>query len=94
MGEMNVEHVLLFLVGAFFSISYDGKCRRVEGATTQKDGCKFFGNAPFCDGECPPGWWKESESDTGYYPGRDGMHRGARCLTGKKVNCCPTPRPS
>jgi len=32
MGEMKVEHVLLFLVGAFLVYHMMGKCRRVEGA--------------------------------------------------------------
>jgi len=31
MGEMKVEHVLLFLVGAFLVYHMMGKCRRVEG---------------------------------------------------------------
>jgi hypothetical protein len=30
MGEMKVEHVLLFLVGAFLVYHMMGKCRRVE----------------------------------------------------------------
>jgi len=33
MGEMKVEHVLLFLVGAFLVYHMMGKCRRVEGIT-------------------------------------------------------------
>lgn len=31
MGEMKVEHVLLFLVGAFLVYHMMGKCRSVEG---------------------------------------------------------------
>ena len=85
MGEMNVEHVLLFLVGAFLVYHMMGKCRRVEGATTQNDDCKFFGSSPFCFGKCPTGWREVSDSMGGYYPGRD----GARCLIGKKLFCCP-----
>ena len=33
MREMKVEHVLLFLIGAFLVYHMMGKCRRVEGIT-------------------------------------------------------------
>ena len=33
MGEMKVEHVLLFLVGAFLVYHMMGKCGRIEGIT-------------------------------------------------------------
>ena len=36
MGEMKVEHVLLFLVGAFLVYHMMGKCRRVEGGLFDK----------------------------------------------------------
>jgi hypothetical protein len=85
MGEMNVEHVLLFLVGAFLVYHMMGKCRRVEGATTKNNDCKFFGDAPLCSGECPSGWKEVSNSmGGGVNPGD-----GGKCLLGKKLFCCP-----
>lgn len=42
--------------------------------------CEWFGDAPFCDGECPAKWIKKETSDWG-----DSKHK---CRTGKKVKCC------
>ena len=41
MGEMKVEHVLLFLVGAFLVYHMMGKCGRVEGLDTKIKDCSF-----------------------------------------------------
>jgi len=43
MGEMKVDHVLLFLVGAFLVYHMMGKCRSVEG---------YKG----CPSNCTPTW--------------------------------------
>lgn len=80
MGEMNVEHVLLFLVGAFLVYHMMGKCGRVEGATDMND-CKY-GKYPIhpagkkCDSLSEPNYVKcgkfyEVESgwfNNTYYP--------------------------
>ena len=48
MGEMKVEHVLLFLVGAFLVYHMMGKCRRIEGLVV--------GASPKCLGDAQAGW--------------------------------------
>jgi len=50
MGEMKVEHVLLFLVGAFLVYHMMGKCRRVEGLAT----CRGVGYAHSFPGHGEP----------------------------------------
>ena len=47
MGEIKIEHVLLFLVGAFLVYHMMGKCGRVEGIQNCSD-CK----GPFSGGRC------------------------------------------
>ena len=51
MGEMKVEHVLLFLVGAFLLYHMMGKCRSFEGYTN-----------PCGTGYCPgyKHWWSDN----------------------------------
>jgi len=58
MGEMKVEHVLLFLVGAFLVYHMMGNCgcKRVEGFDCDEQetgdvGCDCVGN-----GDCKSGW--------------------------------------
>ena len=48
-------------------------CKRVTATVY-----KWFGTAPFCDGECPSGWTYVKRSKTG---------GGARCWTGWKRQC-------
>ena len=48
--------------------------------STPDERCKWFGEAPFCDGECPPKW-----IDSGRRSTSGGGHE---CKTGKKVRCC------
>ena len=51
MGEMKVEHVLLFLVGAFLVYHMMGKCRRVEGVAINPNDCIMEpGDPPCCVG--------------------------------------------
>jgi hypothetical protein len=41
--------------------------------------CEWFGEAPFCDGECPAGWTERKRNKRG---------DGNKCATGSKVYCC------
>lgn len=87
--NLSVEHILLFLICAFLAYHMMGKCRRVEGATTQENECKFFGCAPLGFGTCPSGWTEVTESNEDTHD-RDGIN----CVSGKKIYCCPPESPA
>ncbi|KAI0329646.1 hypothetical protein GY45DRAFT_854073 [Cubamyces sp. BRFM 1775] len=44
-------------------------------------GCFWSGRAPFCNGECPRGYYQDGA--------RDGAGFGATCWWGWKLHCCP-----
>lgn len=49
------------------------------GSADSAAACKWEGKAPFCNGQCQPGWVKTGKSKTG---------GGKKCMTGMKVRCC------
>jgi len=63
--------------GHFCLLGTKAKCKTCCRTVTST-AFKYFGTAPFCDGECPSGWTYVKKSKTG---------GGARCLVGWKHQC-------
>ena len=55
---------------------------QVSAVQATPAGCYWSGTSPLCSGSCKTGEFVKDSSSTG---------DGARCGTGKKKLCCPTP---
>lgn len=66
--------VLLLGSGMLGAVTDDASARMVVNNV-----CRWFGEGPFCGGQCPGGWTAKRRSKTG---------DGSYCVTGSKVYCC------